>query len=254
MKDMNDIERMFREMAVAAGCTDEELSAGPRCFGGCGTPVARLAAECPECCTARRQKEHQAGLRVSLDSIPEGMRWVSFKELDAKRYVRDAQALATARTIPRYFRARTGPKLITLVGPPGAGKTLLATAMLRACIDMGFSCESETRDKFLARGARYYGADKLIERGKRLSFGEHFTELDIARTASVLVLDEIGHIADPLYAMFPMVDDRLQRGRPTIFTTPHADSASLAASCGDAGLARRVFDDALVIQVRKVAA
>jgi hypothetical protein len=236
----------FRRLAIEAGVSEDVLDAPSTCFGGCGRLVDTVAATCLACTGRRIQDEHNEALRRAWSTVPATLRWASLGVPKIREWVRDAFAVQKAREAASLPNWRP---IMVLTGKPGAGKTTLACALMREWMLPATRKGATPTQRARARRARFAVAQDLVKARSETPLGEHCVVLDLTYSASMLVLDEIGHERDPLGTLFGLVHARHREGRPTIYTTPHLTSQEFSVAMNDGGLARRVFDDALVIQV-----
>lgn len=248
--EFDGLEDFFRGRAIAAGISTDILDGPHRCFAGCGAIVQKGSDTCSACTKARIEAEHNDALRRAWSTVPELLRWASLSVPKMSAWVKDSAALNRAREISADQIWRP---LILLTGEPGAGKTTLACALMREWMLPGARRAASHRARDRAHKARFAAAHRLVRDRAESRLGDHVVDIDLARAASLLVLDEVGRGVDTHAVIFDLLHERHDSGRPTIMTTPFKSSEDLAAAT-DGGLARRVFDDSLVIHVRKVAA
>lgn len=180
-----------------------------------------------------QQWAREDAARETVSEIPTRFRWAKFGNdaLLAERVV-PADCVQTARDL----FASAVPLSVVLTGPAGSGKTALGCALLR-----------EASAKLVRRG-RFTDTFALALAAKRHKLGEGAApELEDAIGAAVLLLDELGCERSSDQSVEEVIRRRHNEGRPTIFTTPHAD-AVIAEKYGD-GIARRVFENAPVIRL-----
>jgi hypothetical protein len=239
--------------AIQAGVPPEMLDGKSRCFGGCGLEVSRGGGECEPCLRRRLQREHFGAIQFALETIPPTLRWAAFRPHQGRangrlltEWVRDPSAIQQAQewaAVPR----QSG--MLTLVGKSGAGKSTLAAAVMRELMRPGVLFETPYASRLHARNARFEHAFHIVGERARTSLDVPLVCLEVARNASILVLDEVGRGLDTFKLIFGMVAERHAMSRTTVMTTPFATSEEMFAATGDGALARRVFGDATVIQV-----
>lgn len=245
---IDDLAVVVREGALAAGLTPEELDGPRRCFAGCGAVVTRVADTCAPCAARRVAEEHEAACMRAWHTAPPVLWWVALEHPQIRGWVRDVAARESALALVDELHSHP---LVTFTGEAGAGKTTLACALLREWVSLGFGASSP-RARSMARRVRFDTAQDLIRERTETRLGEHVIGIDLAREASVLALDEVGRGMDPHGVIFSLVSERHRAGRPTIITTPHLTAKDFAEKTRDGGLTRRVFDDAKVIEVRRI--
>lgn len=251
-----DLYAWVAAAALAAGVTQEELDEArqpPKCFVCKKPQVARLGCLCPKCEAEEKDRARAVDIGKAWATVPESMRWVDLVDkVVAKKmetWVKDHDALKAAGALVHDLPAH---RIVTLTGDPGAGKTTLACALLRSWIRLGARKSAKWAEYDRSRTARFDTVMDLLADRSATRLGEDVPSIDRAEKAGVLVLDEVGRGRDPHQIIFGLVHKRLRDCMPTIFTTPHRTVEELAHACGDGGLARRVFDGATVIHVRKI--
>lgn len=149
--------------------------------------------------------------------------------------------LVGAQTIARCHEAVTSPH-VAFLGPPGAGKSSLAAAMFRVV-----AIAESSHGRLL--GMRWMSSHKLAKARAGQALGDGEAPLvEMALTASLLVLDELGG-EDPRYAsaVGEVLYERHEQALPTWVTTG-VGSKEIAARYGG-GIARRVFEGAAVFRL-----
>ena len=166
-------------------------------------------------------------------SIPERYRWATFSAEAMGQRVKRREAVLEGQ---RTFRE---PRVI-LVGEPGAGKTTIAVAMLRARFLV-------SREPSLFIPAYRLGQARIQHPA---GHGEAPDVLEAMRMRHVL-LDDLGVERDT--ATNPIADVIFERDAEnrTIWVTTGFTRAQLASRYG-AGLARRLFEHATVIRCSDV--
>ncbi len=246
---LDDLGAIVREAALAAGVRPDELDAPLRCEAGCGVEVRPGARLCAACGTKRAAAEHTEAVKKAWHTVPMSLRWAGLDSPKLAQWVRDEAAIARVRQLAADL---AGNPIVTLCGPAGAGKTTLACALLRQWVRLGASPSAPPAMRLMARRARFAAVQDLLHDRAETRLGEHVVSIDLARQASVLVLDEVGRGKDPQGVIFGLLHARHRERRPTIMTTPFASASELAADARDGGLARRVFDDGQRVDVKKL--
>lgn len=218
--------------------------------GQAPTPVAtvELPGDCDACADVERQelvRAHEKLMRPARESVPERFRWArpSHSEWSRRVSERLRGALEQLASIPKLG--------FTIVGESGDGKTSAACSILHAIHDRAtFNAEAHRVER--ARRA-YFVSEPELEREIRESrLGTVTPNMARARSASVLVLDDVGQTGRRCPDVVGLVQDRSNHERCTIVTTA-LDRDALARLYASDGFARRVFEDVKVIRCRPVA-
>jgi DNA replication protein DnaC len=220
---------------------DEIISAGTQSkLCPCGNSFESSVAladldgvKCPECAERDRRKKECERERVSivvdaLSTIPRRYHWCQFGSPELEKRVRDCRAIDVARSAVDAER-------VALLGPSGAGKTVLGTCLLRAWAD---------------RSVRVLFADAISVAQARANhgLGAEPTLVVSAMRKPVLLLDDLG-LDKPIFnsAVIDVLFSRHQNQLRTIVTSGF-DQAQLGERYGD-GIARRIFEGATVIRL-----
>lgn len=154
------------------------------CRGVCGAKVDRPGV-CVDCGREHDRREHDATLRLALESIPGHFRWATLEAL------RDAAYESRVQLKPRALAAADrllGYRVLVLVGGSGRGKTSLGCAILRAIIDAGrYGAEARAHER--ARRARFIAARDVFREPDRRESPHPAT---LAVRMPVVLLDDVG--------------------------------------------------------------
>lgn len=210
----------------------------------CGQDVGRNCWICDACIEPQRREDRARELKPARDSIDDDYRWACFgNPLLLTRIAGRPTQIAGAMAL-----LSQGEKVVTIVGATGTGKTSLACAMLSSVIEAGVNlqCDGDTLRR--AKRARFYHAyDLSVARGEHRLGGNEPPKITDAKTASVLVLDELGRDDRKTSDVAEVIRRRLAMGLPTIVTTWQTQSEIAAAY--DGGIARRLYQRATLIRL-----
>ena len=121
---------------------ESDLDACKRIFGGRVFPCKRCGAEifwlgvCDGCDHALRALDVPPTVAELVDraDVPPALRHCAWDNFDETGF---PVRLRTALRVARAWRPSKGPSIITLLGPPGTGKTHCAVSILRAYLETG---------------------------------------------------------------------------------------------------------------------
>lgn len=190
----------------------------------CKTPTADGEA----CRTCREARWRQDALQKRLHVIPPRYRWADLKDALMGQRVRAWGPLRAA------LAGAPGRSLV-LWGPAGAGKTSVMAAMVRAEVEADRDvCWVAARDLATTRAQNGLGEESALE--------------SRAKRCRLLALDDLGN--DRRTQLSAIDDVLLERHDQELRTwvTTALGPAEVTARYG-AGIARRVFEGALVIEV-----
>jgi DNA replication protein DnaC len=179
-------------------------------------PIGVRCLACTEQRKAARELERRLGrVAAALASIPERYRWSTFDAPELPGRV----PLPLAVRLARKLAPLTAPRLVLLVGPTGAGKTTLGTAMFRWHLDGATAEGASDQARSWGAGAFWVAARSLAMARRQSPLGTEPGLLVRAREASVLLVDDLGQEApsdkDDVVAL---ISDRQAEGRPTLVT------------------------------------
>ena len=195
----------------------------------CGEDMWHRAKRCDAC--RERAEASTASVRAWTQAVPARYAWCAFEAPELGGRVHDASAIAKAR------EAAASLERVTLIGPAGTGKTVLACAIARAVAATGARC-AFVEARTLASARAQHG----------LGHGEAPAVRDAIR-APVLVIDDVGsEAANPQSAIADVIHERHAWARPTIVTCA-LNVEGVKGRYGD-GVARRLFEGVIVIAVK----
>lgn len=183
----------------------------------------RTPEQCDHCDRLARARAN-AEARL-LAAVPRKYHWASFDAAELSMRVKDSNAIAKAKGLLEA-------PMVTLTGNAGAGKTVLATCMLRWRM-----AERRSRHPAFA-----FAADIATARQQaKLGEGEAAAVAN-ALEADALVLDDLGQEADTLWskALVEVIHHR-HANELTTYVTTGLDPKAVASRYGD-GCARRLFE------------
>lgn len=194
----------------------EYLRRCPDCGAQHWMPRSAASERCPGCLTVWRQQQDVLRraeiVSAAVASIRDRYRWA---HLDAPELV---ERLARPDVLAQARAAVTAP-VVLLVGPTGAGKSSLGTAIFRAHLDRATAQGASPE-------ARSWGARALWVHAKPLSLARRESPLGgepallaRAREASVLLLDDLGQESPSDQGdLVAVLSERQEEGRPLIVT------------------------------------
>lgn len=208
----------------------------------CGDPRP-YGVTCEPCKPKAARAQRQEGLRASYATIPPMFRETTFENVGAR--VRKG-ALDHARAATDALEAT--PRVI-LSGPPGCGKTSLASCMLRRLIDRALEPDATIEHWRRASSILFVDAHDLAGARAAAPLGSEAPLVKRAFGVSVLVIDELG--GEPEKIPRNAIPDVLHKrhkdpSRWTIVTTGLA--TSVLADLYGGGIVRRLFEGAAVIK------
>ncbi len=191
---------------------------------GCAAQTMRTGL-CWDCDQAQAKRSAaDAALALASRSLPEAFRNARFGAGGSvDEFVRPFERIADAQQLVVASAQR-----VALVGPPGAGKTTLGVAMLRA-----WMARSRLPAVFVEAFALSGGAMKLDD--------------DLVR-APLLLIDDLGAERNMASTLVPeLIYQRHAHDRPTWITTGFTPEQVLERYGG--GIVRRVYERANVVKL-----
>ncbi len=174
----------------------------------CGACTAQRRA-------AREQLQRMGAIAEALASIPERHRWSAFDAPELEERV----PLPLAARLARRLAPLEAPRLVLLTGPTGAGKTTLATAMLRVHLDRAVASGASEGARAWGGRAFWVAARDLSLARRQSPLGAEPALLTRAREATVLLVDDLGQEAPADQGdVVAVISDRQAQGRPTLVT------------------------------------
>ena len=217
--------------------------------GAATTPVARVW-KCAQCragaqegaklCAVCRDEEclarQRAHLRHAWASLPDRFRGAVDWTWDAQR---------------RLVLSASVGRPVTLLGPPGTGKTALACALLGAWIRRGEARGATWGDVQEAASARYATDAQLCAAAAAHPLGQGDAPLvRAALRASLLVLDELGSDLAGRKTARDVLFARYDEGNPTVITT--GQSRADVEKYWGGGAVRRIWTQAYEVDLAKL--
>ncbi len=230
-KSVDTVADILEQMRAQAAAYEAEKATWVGVCGSCGERAK--GDKCSACEKEHRERE-AAGKRAlweTIRTIPERYRWCTF---GAEELI---QRVKMPLAIERVRNTASKADRITLLGPAGAGKTVLATCALqqraRAEGKSGIFVEAYT----LATARAQHG----------LGDGEADDVRD-AKRAHILLVDDVGsEPTNPQSALVEVLHERHAQMLPT-FVTTWMTPAELKHRYGD-GCARRMIEGATVVDM-----
>lgn len=166
-------------------------------------------AEKSEFRSVRRQQVDAAMERL----IPAGMRWARF---GTPEWAKVEAAEPRVAEFARRWNREAGSVLI--LGPTGAGKTAAAIALMMRVLSRAAKPEETERNARWAFGMKFIDAAELVVARRNSRLGDEASLVDQAKSASLLVLDELGF--ETFSAVpYEVINARYLSGAPTIITS-----------------------------------
>jgi len=257
------VKDLLLEAQKACAALDRVPVGSYRCKCGCGQVKKWDDPGCQpeeplEVLEARRRRNE---LREFLDkayaTIPDGMGWCRYDNEQWQERMKGVvmHGPDNYREKASSLRWKRAAGSMLLWGKTGAGKTISALAILHHVLDCARDLPEEkvsNRALQWAAGAAFVSAPTLAFAWRNSELGEEPAIVQLAKRASLLVLDEIGHeyFNPEMPVLLELMDHRyLKKGRPTIITTELSEAQFMARY--RPALYRRIRDLGTVRELKK---
>lgn len=212
-----------------------------RCVRCVETEVQRSGDVCAPCMPAYRRARRAEQLADAFEGMPTNFRGLRLGSPELAARVKSAFGPDDYEGIAAMVRSA---RLVSLIGKSAAGKTALACALLNELLVEALEGRASAAAFARAKRVRIVNCTELLRLAMQQGLGEpESRELRAYRTASLLVLDDLG--AEPRTGIASPIPDvihyRYQEGLPTITTTGLTQRA--VADRYDGGIERRIFTD-----------
>ena len=177
--------------------------------GQCSRPTQPYVTDCDACVAKAADRRASERRQRTTETIPKHYQWATFGagELLARVRPQDPTRLRAQQAIDRTM-GFVNETTVLFQGGPGQGKTSLAVALLRAAAEH--------------RGVVgvFVDSRRLVDAKTGHRFGAPVPEMvRLAKTAGVLLLDELGAERPGVDIVGDILHDRHMDERPSIYTT-----------------------------------